>query len=171
MAKRFEPKSPGTVNDNAGQRWFVSPPLPPNSLTLVLGKPGAGKTVFALQMLVNGAQRGEPALFVSFARNARGLLTSAAGFGWDLAQMEAHKLILLLSRRQRSLPKNGRPDLGRALEVLRAKATDLGARRIIFDGLDLWLPAAEECLQLHSQISGLWPPTALHARQARSDYG
>jgi circadian clock protein KaiC len=123
---------------------FAVPTLPSHRLTLVLGKPGTGKTVFALQILVNGAQRGEAALYVSFARHSGALLASAAGFGWDLTQMEAQKLVLLLSRQQRIRPSARSWDLGRDLQELRTKAANLGAQRIIFDGLDRWLPAAND---------------------------
>jgi len=41
--------------------------LPRNRTTLLLGGPGSGKTVFALQTLVNGARQfGEPGIFVAF---------------------------------------------------------------------------------------------------------
>ena len=41
--------------------------LPSGRTTLVMGGPGCGKTVFALQALVNGARRNKEAgLFVAF---------------------------------------------------------------------------------------------------------
>jgi archaellum biogenesis ATPase FlaH len=43
--------------------------LPRNRTSLILGGPGAGKTVFALQTLVNGARQfGEPGIFVALKR-------------------------------------------------------------------------------------------------------
>jgi circadian clock protein KaiC len=110
-------------------------------LTLVLGNSGAGKTILALQFLVSAARRGEPVLFVSFTGNPATLLESAGTFGWDLAEMEKQRLALLLSCKPSSLSKVGWPDLGRALATLCAKAGSIGARRIILDGLDRWLPA------------------------------
>src|ERR1051325_2979668 len=41
--------------------------LPAGRTTLILGAPGAGKTVFALECLVNGARNlREPGIFVAF---------------------------------------------------------------------------------------------------------
>jgi circadian clock protein KaiC len=45
--------------------------LPRGRTTLLMGGPGSGKTVFALQVLVNGAtRRGAPGIFVAFEENA-----------------------------------------------------------------------------------------------------
>src|SRR6516165_12327814 len=45
--------------------------LPRNRTSLILGGPGGGKTVFALQTLVNGARQfGEPGIFVAFEENS-----------------------------------------------------------------------------------------------------
>src|ERR1700676_2120988 len=47
--------------------------LPRNRTSLILGGPGGGKTVFALQTLVNGARHfGEPGIFVKAEADARG---------------------------------------------------------------------------------------------------
>jgi circadian clock protein KaiC len=46
--------------------------LPRNRTSLIFGGPGSGKTVFALQTLVNGARQfGEPGIFVAFEENSR----------------------------------------------------------------------------------------------------
>ena len=46
--------------------------LPRNRTSLILGGPGAGKTVFALQTLVNGARQfGEPADRLPFPLNPK----------------------------------------------------------------------------------------------------
>ena len=45
--------------------------LPQNRTSLVIGGPGTGKTVFALQTLANGARRwNEPGIFVAFEENS-----------------------------------------------------------------------------------------------------
>lgn len=56
--------------------------LPRRRTTLLIGEPGAGKTVFALQSLVNGASRwGEPGIFVAFEENSQEIIENAATFG------------------------------------------------------------------------------------------
>src|SRR5277367_7053260 len=73
--------------------------LPRNRTSLILGGPGAGKTVFALQALVNGAgQFGEPGIFVAFEEDSRRIVANAATFGWDLPALERRKLFFLDAR-------------------------------------------------------------------------
>ena len=143
MANKFQPATRlSATNAFPGGPWLAAAAPPPNRLTLVLGRPGAGKTVLALQILACGARRGESSLFVSFAPKPAALLETAARFGWDLAEMEKQNLVLLLQRKPPRVRKTGRLNLGGALAALRVKAAELGARRIIFDGLDQWLPFA-----------------------------
>src|SRR5438132_7741038 len=67
--------------------------LPRNRTSLILGGPGGGKTVFALQTLVNGARQfGEPGIFVAFEENSRHILANAASFGWNLPKLEKKQL-------------------------------------------------------------------------------
>src|SRR5437868_15366455 len=63
--------------------------LPTDRTSLILGAPGAGKTVFALECLVNGArQLREPGIFVAFEESSQQILANAATFGWDLPSLE-----------------------------------------------------------------------------------
>jgi len=61
--------------------------LPRGRTSLVMGSAGSGKTVFALQTLVNGArQMDEAGIFVAFEESTRHVVANAASFGWDLAE-------------------------------------------------------------------------------------
>ena len=63
--------------------------LPRGRTTLFMGGPGSGKTVFALQTLVNAARHADEAgIFVAFEESAKQLTTNAATFGWDLAALQ-----------------------------------------------------------------------------------
>ena len=53
--------------------------------SLVTGPSGVGKTIFALRWLVQGIERGENCLYVSFQDTGAQLTSVAAGFGWDVA--------------------------------------------------------------------------------------
>jgi len=73
--------------------------LPRNRTSLILGGPGSGKTVFALQTLVNGARQfSEPGIFVAFEENSRHILANAASFGWNLPKLEKKQLFFLMPR-------------------------------------------------------------------------
>jgi predicted ATP-dependent serine protease len=69
--------------------------LPRSRISLLKGGPGSGKTVFALQSLVNAARaRGEPGIFVAFEESPRQIIDNAAGFDWDLPALTKSKLFI-----------------------------------------------------------------------------
>ena len=63
--------------------------LPRNRTTLISGTAGSGKTVFAVQFLAAGIERGEPGVFVTFEESAANIRENMHSFGWDMAKWEA----------------------------------------------------------------------------------
>lgn len=65
--------------------------LPENYCYLVLGGPGAGKTTFGIQYLVNGILSGDrTGVYVSFNEPPISIIMNAMNnFGWDLLSLEA----------------------------------------------------------------------------------
>lgn len=63
--------------------------LPKNRTTLISGTAGSGKTVFAVQFIAAGIERGEPGVFVTFEESAANIRENMHSFGWDLAKWEA----------------------------------------------------------------------------------
>ncbi len=114
--------------------------LPRGRSTLVKGGPGCGKTVFALQVLVNGARQAKEAgLFVAFEESTGEIIANAATFGWDLPGLIKKKLFFLDARLSPDVVKAGEFDLLGMLTVLQAKAEDIHATCIVFDGIDVLL--------------------------------
>jgi circadian clock protein KaiC len=136
--------------------------LPRNRTTLVVGGPGSGKTVLALQMLASGARPwGEPGIFVAFEENSRQIVANAASFGWDLPALEGEELFFLDARMALETVTAGSFDLAGLLAGLQAKAAEMGARRIVFDSTDVLLaflddPAQErrEIYRIHDWLAG-----------------
>ncbi len=114
--------------------------LPRGRTTLLEGGPGCGKTVFALQTLVNGARHHrEPGIFVAFEESSRRIIANAATFGWDLPALQQEGLFFLDAQPNPALIQSGDFDLGGLLAALDAKVEAMGARRIAFDALDVVL--------------------------------
>jgi circadian clock protein KaiC len=114
--------------------------LPPGRTTLLQGGPGSGKTIFALQFLVHGAQNcSEPGIFVAFEETPERIITNFEGFGWKLTRLQPQKLFFLDAQISPDLIQSGSFDLGGMLAMLGAQATAMGARRIVFDALDILL--------------------------------
>jgi len=114
--------------------------IPAHRTTLIVGGPGAGKTVFALQTLVTAARKyREPGIFVAFEESSRQIVGNAATFGWDLPGLERERLFFLDARLSPATVQAGDFDIGGMLAGLQAKATAMGAKRIVFDGIDVLL--------------------------------
>lgn len=114
--------------------------LPRGRTTLVVGGPGCGKTVFALQTLVNGARdSGEAGIFVAFEEHTQQLIANAATFGWDLPALQRKKLFFLDAQLSPDVVTAGDFDLEGMLSLLEIKARQLNATRIVFDGIDVLL--------------------------------
>jgi circadian clock protein KaiC len=151
--------------------------LPRGRTTLLVGGPGSGKTIFAMQSLVYGARHGgEPGIFVGFEESPQRIATNLAGFGWELDGLQPGRLDFVDAQPPADLVQSGTFDLGGLLAVLDAKARAMGASRIVFDALDnvleLMPDAAarrREVFRLHDWLnrSGF---TALITAKAAGDF-
>ena len=110
---------------------------------LVTGDSGSGKSIFGLQYIVHGLQKGENAIYVTINEKPEDILEEAKSLGWDLEKyISSNNLILLDIIRY--------VDLGATLSV-RQMMADLEkhirsnhAKRIVIDSVDyLVLRAAE----------------------------
>lgn len=135
--------------------------LPRGRTTLLVGGPGSGKTIFALQFLAYGAQeRKEPGIFVAFEENSKRIVANAESFNWKLVELQRKKRLFFLDAQPMpDLVQSGDFDLGGLLAALEAKTQEIGARRIVFDALDVILallpdPAVErrEIYRLHQWL-------------------
>ena len=114
--------------------------LPRNRTTLLRGGPGSGKTVFALQSIVNAARRRqEPGIFVAFEESTRQIVANAASFDWRLSALAMHQLFFLDAKLSPEVVQSGEFDLSGMLAMLKAKKDEIGANWIVFDGIDVLL--------------------------------
>jgi circadian clock protein KaiC len=114
--------------------------LPRNRISLLKGGAGSGKTVFALQSLVSAArQRNEPGIFVAFEERPQQIIANTAGFQWDLPALLRRKLFFMDANLSPDVVQSGEFDLRGMLAMLKAKKEEIGARWIVFDGIDVLL--------------------------------
>jgi len=119
--------------------------LPRDRTSLLIGGPGAGKTVFALQCLVNAArQQRAPGIFVAFEESRSQIIANGNTFDWGLASLSPKKLFIMDAHLSPTLIKTGDFDLVGMLAMLAAKKQEIGAQWIVFDGIDVLLTLLQD---------------------------
>jgi circadian clock protein KaiC len=114
--------------------------LPRGRTTLLVGGPGSGKTIFGLRFLVEGAkEHKEPGIFVAFEEASARIVANAESFGWDLPALKGRKIHFMDAQPDADMIQSGGFDLSGMLAALSAKAKQMGARRIVFDAMDIVL--------------------------------
>ena len=126
---------------------------------LVDGDPGAGKTTFALQFLLEGVRNGERCLYVTLSETRDELASGARSHGWSLEGLEVFELLAdaqdLDGEDELTMLNPSEVELGettrKVLEVVeRTKPT-----RMVFDSLSEMRLLAQNSLRYRRQILAL----------------
>lgn len=112
--------------------------LPQGRTTLIQGSPGTGKSIIGLEFLYRGALAGEHGVLITFEERATSIRLNASTLGWDLAALEtAGKLAIIEVRMDPGTVVSGDFDLHALLAIVEGKSRAIGAKRIVFDALDI----------------------------------
>ena len=107
-------------------------------LTAIIGGPGTGKSLFALQYLLTRAtETDEPGLFVTFEESIDRVRSNMSGFNWDLKAILQKKVAFVDARIPREAVRAGAFDFAGLLAILAAQKVEMGVRHVVFDGIDL----------------------------------
>jgi circadian clock protein KaiC len=104
---------------------------------LVVGQPGAGKSVLSLQFLVRGLMDKEKCLYVAIDEKPGDVIEQATSLGWDLAPFIESREFLILDASAYFGARAG--DAGKAVDVPRVAAdlnnyiVRMGATRVVID--------------------------------------
>jgi len=128
-------------------------------LYLVEGFPGTGKTTLALQFLMEGVSRGEPALYVTLSETAEELAAAAESHGWSLDGIRIRELIpseeSLRPDAQSTVFHPSEIELGQTTAEILAEAEAVRPTRVVLDSLsELRLLAGTE-LRYRRQVIAL----------------
>lgn len=114
--------------------------LPRGKVTALIGGPGSGKTLFALQFLVTGARElHEPGIFVAFEETADDVVANVSEFHWDMDRLRGDGIEFVDAQLSQSVVTGGPFDLLGLLAILGTIAARTGAKRVVFDGVDVLL--------------------------------
>ena len=106
--------------------------LEKNSVTLIKGGTGSGKTIFSLQFLFEGCQEyGEPAVFISFAESKRSVYTTALRFGWEIDKLEKKGSFAFIKQSPHEVERILKEGGGTIKDTI----DSVGAQRIVIDSL------------------------------------
>lgn len=117
--------------------------FPTQSVTLISGGPGSGKTTFALQMLVNGAvSYGEPGVYVTLTDTPEGFKRDALSFGWNLDSLEKRGIFALLDLRpsrflEARAEERAESFFSWVMKSLLRKVREIGAKRVAIDSINV----------------------------------
>ncbi|MFB6294878.1 MAG: RAD55 family ATPase, partial [Candidatus Nanohaloarchaea archaeon] len=121
--------------------------IPRHNLVLVPGGAGTGKSTLGLQFLIDGAEQGEPGMFVSLDERLAKVRRNAKLLGWDLEQYEEDGMLHLI-----------RPDLY-SFDDLMTKidetVRDTGTERIVLDSLTILGSYYEDSFEVRRKIMEL----------------
>ncbi|MDP9902483.1 circadian clock protein KaiC [Variovorax ginsengisoli] len=138
--------------------------LPQGRVSAVIGAAGAGKTVFAMQTLVNIVRTtGGVGVFVSFEQTIQGVISDLSSFDWDAMQLvDGGRLLVVDGRPQADVLHSGAFDLIGLLAMVEGAASPGAPVCVVFDGIDALLsllgsPTAQraELLRLQEHVSKL----------------
>ncbi|HKV13313.1 MAG TPA: circadian clock protein KaiC, partial [Thermoanaerobaculia bacterium] len=113
--------------------------LPAGRPSLVCGGPGCGKTLFAMQFLVNGAvQFDEPGVFMSFEENVDELTKNVASLGFDLTDLIERRRIAMdtVVVERSEIEETGEYDLEGLFVRLDFAIRSIGAKRVVLDTIE-----------------------------------
>jgi len=96
------------------------------SSILLRGEAGSGKTIFGLQFLKNGADAGEPGVFLSVEEEKKDLLRESTRFGWNIEALERQKKLAIVEQQAQ---------YALTINLLRSTVETLGAKRVVIDSI------------------------------------
>ncbi len=134
------PKIEKALTGIAGLDEITFGGLPYARPSLISGYAGSGKTVLAMQFVLNGiAKYDEPGVFISLEETEADLRQNMSSFGYNLPEMEkANKLALEnIKIRRNTLYHSGRFDLSPLLIRIEEAVNKVNAKRIAIDTFEL----------------------------------
>lgn len=102
--------------------------IPKGFNVLLVGLPGTGKTIFALEYIINGALNGENGIYVSLDSPNEMIKDQARQFGWDVDSLEKEGKITFLK-----IPLD-KPKIN-LFDMLEEEIKAANAQRLVFDSL------------------------------------
>jgi circadian clock protein KaiC len=133
--------------------------LPRGRPSLVCGGAGCGKTLLAMQFLVNGiVEYDEPGVFIAFEEDEAELTENVASLGWDLARLSRDRMLYLdhVHVERSEIEETGPFNLDGLFIRIEQAANAVKAKRIAVDTLESLFGAFQDQAVLRAEIRRLF---------------
>jgi len=131
--------------------------LPTGRPSLVCGPPGVGKSLFALQYLVNGANLyGEHGVFLTFEQDRADVVADVGSLGFDVEGLERDGRLIIDALILEPLDVDGEFDLEALMVRLAWAVEEVGAKRVAIDNVEALFPALGRPALVRSELQRLF---------------
>ncbi|MDD5192463.1 MAG: ATPase domain-containing protein [Candidatus Nanoarchaeia archaeon] len=134
-----------------------------NSINLIVGSSGSGKSIFAVEFLIEGIKKGENCLYITFEEGKDEFYANMLEFGWDLAKYEKEGKFFFLEY----TPEKVKTMLEEGGGTIESVVLTKNIKRIVIDSITSFellfekeLEKRESALSLFNMLSK-WECTAL----------
>ena len=127
--------------------------LKKDSVTLIGGCAGAGKSIFAMQFIVDGILKlNEPGIYITFEEDKKEIYEDMSRFGWDLASLENQDKFAFI----RYTPEQVGKVLKTGGGIIRDIADKIKAKRIVIDSISAFTLLHKDELEKREAVLDLF---------------
>ncbi len=98
---------------------------------LVAGGPGSGKTIFAIQFILEGLKKKEPGIYITFEEKKEKFYEDMSAFGWDLEKYEKEGLFVFLEY----TPEQVKKIITEGGGMIESIIENIKAKRLVIDSI------------------------------------
>ncbi|HEY0565445.1 MAG TPA: ATPase domain-containing protein, partial [Terriglobales bacterium] len=126
---------------------------------LIEGDPGAGKTTLGMQFLINGAQQGERALYLSLAESRAELQQVANSHGFDLTGVDVQEVhppdLATAPEQQYTVFHPSEVELADVMQTVINCIKEFAPKRLVIDSMSEFRMLARDPLRYRRQVLSL----------------
>ncbi len=115
----------------AGLDPLISGGFKANSVNLVGGGAGSGKSIFATQFIVEGLKKNEPGIYITFEEKKEKVYEDMLQFGWDLKKYEDKGIFVFLEYS----PEQVKKILTEGGGIVESIIEKIKAKRLVIDSI------------------------------------
>ena len=147
MRRKMEDPRERSFTGIAGLDKLMGGGFPVGSFVLLSGTCGTGKSIFGMQFLMKGAEKGIPGVYFSMEEEPKRLLFDMCAFDWDPEEQVKKGMITI-----------AKPEVYESEEIKRLMVDTVertGAKRLVIDSLSLISSYLENPFDVRQMVLGL----------------